>query len=157
MTRPLATRNTHMSGPENQRTNTLKPAQTVGMAMVIFPIMILFCHVWLRDKYFPQSSRVKFSLSIILIKSTHSFISCYYRSSSATLKPCMLYWIFDLVFCYPAVKDPVSSESFLRKEHLHVEPRQKLRVYYQVRYFFLLGICRTAKRGCASDWVCTIL
>lgn len=41
MTRPLATRNTHTSGSENQRTNTPKPSQTVGMAMVNFPIMII--------------------------------------------------------------------------------------------------------------------
>lgn len=40
MTRPLATRNTHTSGSENQRTNTPKPSQTVGMATVNFPIMV---------------------------------------------------------------------------------------------------------------------
>ncbi|XP_060757290.1 polycomb protein suz12-A [Neoarius graeffei] len=62
MTRPLATRNTHTSGSENQRTTTPKPSQTV------------------------------------------------------------------------AVKDPVSSDALLRKEQLHVEPRQKLRVYYQFLY-----------------------
>ncbi|XP_062841170.1 polycomb protein suz12-A [Trichomycterus rosablanca] len=33
-----------------------------------------------------------------------------------------------------AVKDPLSSDPVVRKEQLHVEPRQKLRVYYQFLY-----------------------
>ncbi|KAI5628834.1 polycomb protein suz12-A [Silurus asotus] len=33
-----------------------------------------------------------------------------------------------------AVKDPVTSDAHLRREQLHVEPRQKLRVYYQFLY-----------------------
>lgn len=38
--RPLATRNTHTSGSDNQMTNTPKPSQTVGMATVNFLIAI---------------------------------------------------------------------------------------------------------------------
>ncbi|XP_076852875.1 polycomb protein suz12-A isoform X2 [Brachyhypopomus gauderio] len=33
-----------------------------------------------------------------------------------------------------AVKDPVSEDMSSRREHVHVEPRQKLRVYYQFLY-----------------------
>lgn len=66
-----------------------------------------------------------------------SFISHYQWASSATLK---LRHDISAVFYYPAVKDPVSSDALLRKEQLHVEPRQKLRVYYQVRRF--LHVCR---------------
>lgn len=127
VTRPLATRNTHTGGSENQRTNTLKPSQTVGMATVNFPIMILTINF---DFYL---------MTFLLVACSTTLMHCADISGVC-------------VFCfYPAVKDPVSSDALLRKEQLHVEPRQKLRVYYQVKTERLSELISTLHPGAHSS------